>query len=115
MLGTIPHTKIQDKENQNDLFLLERDNQFVWESLGQIKLFEGENEANETDEQSLQTLTKKINMTTYFENLTVGLHVLYVLNIHVKFHSNRILFTIKSINLFFIHNLVLETNTNLNM
>ena len=44
MLGTIPHTKIQDKENQNDLFLLERDNQFVWESLGQIKLFKGEKE-----------------------------------------------------------------------
>ena len=60
MLGTITHTKIQDKENQNDLFLLERDNQFVWESLGQIKLFEGEKEANEIDEQSLQTLTKKL-------------------------------------------------------
>ena len=60
MLGTIPHTKIQDKENQNDLFLLERDNQFVWESLGQIKLFEGEKEPNEIDEQSLQTLTKKL-------------------------------------------------------
>ena len=60
MLGTIPHTKIQDKENQNDLFLLQRDNQFVWESLGQIKLFEGEKEANEIDEQSLQTLTKKL-------------------------------------------------------
>ena len=60
MLGTIPHTKIQDKENQNDLFLLERDNQFVWESLGQIKLFKGEKEANEIDEQSLQTLTKKL-------------------------------------------------------
>ena len=60
MLGTIPHTRIQDKENQNDLFLLERDNQFVWESLGQIKLFEGEKEANEVDEQSLQTLTKKL-------------------------------------------------------
>ena len=60
MLGTIPHTKIQDKENQNDLFLLERDNQFVWESIGQIKLFEGEKEANEIDEQSLQTLTKNL-------------------------------------------------------
>ena len=60
MLGTIPHTKIQDKENQNDLFLLERDNQFVWESIGQIKLFEGETEANEIDEQSLQTLTKNL-------------------------------------------------------
>ena len=53
-------------------------------------------------------------MAKYFENLTVGLHVLYVLNMHVKFHSNRILFTIKSIKKF-IHNLVLETNKNLNM
>ena len=60
MLGAIPHTKIQDKENQNDLFLLERDNQFVWESLGQIKLFEGEKEASETNGQSLQTLTNKL-------------------------------------------------------
>ena len=60
MLGTIPHTKIQDTENQNDLFLLERDNQFVWERLDQIKLFKGEKEANETNEQSLQTFTKKL-------------------------------------------------------
>ena len=29
-----------------------------------------------------------------FENLTGRLHVLYVLNMHVKFHSNQILFTI---------------------
>ena len=60
MLGAIPHTKIQDKENQNDLFLLERDNQFVCESLGQIKLFEGEKEAYETNGQSSQTPTKKL-------------------------------------------------------
>ena len=38
-------------------------------------------------------------MTTNFENLTVELHFLYVLNTHVKF-STRILFTIRSINLF---------------
>ena len=38
-----------------------------------------------------------------FENLTVRLHVLYILNTHVKFRSNRMLFT-RSINLFFIHN-----------
>ena len=31
--------------------------------------------------------------TIYFENLTIELHVLYVLNIHVKFCVNRILFT----------------------
>ena len=35
-----------------------------------------------------------------FEILTVGLHSLYVLNTHVKFRSNRILFIIQSINLF---------------
>ena len=36
-----------------------------------------------------------------FENLTVILHVLYILNTQVKFRSNRILFTIQSINIFF--------------
>jgi len=35
-----------------------------------------------------------------FENLIVKLHVLYVLNIYVKFYLNRILFTIQSRNLF---------------
>ena len=39
-----------------------------------------------------------------FENITVGLHVLYVLNIRVKFCSNRMLFAIRSINLFSMHN-----------
>ena len=39
-------------------------------------------------------------MTTYFENLTIGLHVLYILNTHVKFRVNWMLFTISSINLF---------------
>ena len=38
-----------------------------------------------------------------FENLKIRLHVLYVLNTHVKFRLNRMLFT-RSINLFFIHN-----------
>ena len=47
--------------------------------------------------QSLVTrlaLLNKINMTIYFENLTVELHVLYALNTHVKFCINHILFTI---------------------
>ena len=35
-----------------------------------------------------------INIITYFENLTVELHVLYALNTHVKFCVNQILFTI---------------------
>ena len=38
------------------------------------------------------------------ENLIVELHFLYIFNTHVKFRSNRMLFTIRSINLFFIHN-----------
>ena len=29
-----------------------------------------------------------------FENLTVGLHILYVLNMHVKFRLHQMLFTI---------------------
>ena len=54
-------------------------------------------------------------MTTYFENLTVKLHVLFsqkkkkklhVLYIYqhtCKFHANKILFIIRFINLFFMH------------
>ena len=38
------------------------------------------------------------------ENLTVELHFLYIFNTHVKFRLNQMLFTIRSINLFFIHN-----------
>ena len=40
------------------------------------------------------TLFNKVNITTYFENLTVKLHVLYSLNTNVKFCVNKILFTI---------------------
>ena len=39
-----------------------------------------------------------------FENLTVEFYVPYVLNIRIKFRSNWMLFTIWSINLFFIYN-----------
>ena len=39
-----------------------------------------------------------------FENITVEFHVPYVLNMYIKFHSNHILFTMQSINLYFIHN-----------
>ena len=42
-------------------------------------------------------------MATSFKNQTVGLHVFYVFNIHIKFCINQILFTIQSINLFFMH------------
>ena len=39
-----------------------------------------------------------------FKNLIVKFYVSYVLNIHIKFCLNRILFIIQLINLFFIHN-----------
>ena len=40
------------------------------------------------------SLTQYNNITIYFENLTVGLHILYAFNTHVKFYANQILFTI---------------------
>ena len=43
-----------------------------------------------------------------FENLTVEFYVSYVFNMHIKFRSNRILFTIWLINLFFIYNFRLQ-------
>ena len=42
-------------------------------------------------------VTNWVLTVTYFENITVEL---YVLKTHVKFHANRILFTIWSINFF---------------
>ena len=51
-----------------------------------------------------KTSIKNISMTTYFKNLIVGLHVIYVLIMHVKFLTNRMLFNIWSINLFFKYN-----------
>ena len=47
-------------------------------------------------------------MTTYFKNLTIELYVLYVLKTHVKFHVNRMLFTIQFVNLFFMNNVRLQ-------
>ena len=35
-----------------------------------------------------RAFTPKIKITTYFENLTVKLHIIYSLNIHVKFYIN---------------------------
>ena len=59
--------------------------------------------------QSLATTpTKKIVLIIYFENLIVRLHVLYVFNTHDKVRVNQMLFTIRSINLFFIYNLTCE-------
>ena len=39
-----------------------------------------------------------------FENLIIEFYISYVLNMRIKFHSNWILFTSRSIKLFFIHN-----------
>ena len=36
-------------------------------------------------------------MNLYFENITIGLHGLYVLNMHANFYDNQMLFTIRSI------------------
>ena len=48
--------------------------------------------------------TCQINRTIYFENLFIRLHILYVLHTHVKFRVNQMLFNIRSVNVFFIHN-----------
>ena len=47
-------------------------------------------------------------MNLYFENSTVGLHVLYILNNHSNFYVNRMLFIIRYINSSFIHYLKLQ-------
>ena len=52
---------------------------------------------------------------TYFKNLIIELHVFYVLNTHVKFFANWMLFIIWSINLFFIHNFIIQKTWNLNV
>ena len=41
----------------------------------------------------LQLPLNKINIITYFENITIGLYVFYTINTYVKFCVNRILFT----------------------
>ena len=39
-------------------------------------------------------LLNKINIITYFENLTIELYDIYALNLYVNFCINHILFTI---------------------
>ena len=53
------------------------------------------------------SIKKKINITIYFENLSVELYVLYVVNTYFKF-VHWMLFTIQFINLFFIYNFKLQ-------
>ena len=43
---------------------------------------------------SYKIILKKINITIYFKNLTIELHIRYVLNTHVKFCVNQILLII---------------------
>ena len=59
------------------------------------------------------TLPNILLLNLYFENSNTGLHVLYVLNMHVNFHVNWMLFIIRLVNLFFIHYFKLQ-NLNLN-
>ena len=53
---------------------------------------------------TLQTFLYIYFFSMNFENLTIEFYIPYVLNMHIKFRSNWILFTIRSIKLFFIHN-----------
>ena len=48
------------------------------------------------------TPSNNLLLNSYFENLTIGLHILYVFNMHANFYTNQMLFTIQSINLYFM-------------
>ena len=48
-------------------------------------------------------LPNNLLLNLYFENPTVSLHIPYVLNMHVNFHANQMLFIICFINSFFVH------------
>ena len=47
-------------------------------------------------------------MFIYYGNLFVGVPVLYFHNMHIKFHVNQMLFTIRFINLFLMYNFKLQ-------
>ena len=47
-------------------------------------------------------------MIIYFKNLIIELHILNVLNKHINFCVNWILFFIRSINLYLMHNFRLQ-------
>ena len=53
-------------------------------------------------------ITNNLLLNSYFGNLTIGLHVLYIFNMLANFHANRILLTISFINTFFIYNFKLQ-------
>ena len=54
---------------------------------------------------TLNNVTPPNNLlyNSYFKNLIVKFHVLYVLNNHANIHINLMLFTIRSINSSFMH------------
>ena len=45
------------------------------------------------------TSANNLLLKSYFKNYIVELHVLYVLNMHINIHVNKLLFIIQSINL----------------
>ena len=53
---------------------------------------------------TLSNITPPNNLllNSYFENLTIGLHILCVFNMSANFYTNQILFTIRSINSYFM-------------
>ena len=51
---------------------------------------------------SIITPLNNLLLNLYFENLIIGLYVLYIFNIYANFYINQLLFTIRSINLFFM-------------
>ena len=59
-------------------------------------------------ERGFSNLSYIFTLDVNHENLTIECYVLYVINMHTKFLLNQILFTIRSINLFFIHNFKLQ-------
>ena len=52
-------------------------------------------------DRNLLNFSHIFSLNVNFENLIVELYVYYVYNLHVKSHSNRILFIIQSINFFY--------------
>ena len=53
------------------------------------------------EKDGVKSSQKIINMSTYFENLTIKFHILYIFNTYVKFRINQIFFC------YFIHKLIL--------
>ena len=53
-------------------------------------------------------------LNSYFGNLVIGLYVLYVFDMHANFYNNRMLFTISSINTFFLCIILNYKHLNLN-